>query len=63
VLRFTGIPNASYTVQYTASLPGTTWQRLTNFQAQTTTGLREAVDGNVGAGGKRFYRVVSPIQP
>jgi hypothetical protein len=62
-LRFPGTAYSSYTIQYKSALGTGGWTRLVNLPAQSTSGLREAVDASPPAGTNRFYRVVCPQQP
>jgi hypothetical protein len=65
-IRFTGIANSGYTLQYhTSLLAGGTgsniWARATDIAPQATTGVRQVTDSTSNS--TRFYRLITPIQP
>jgi hypothetical protein len=61
-IAFHGLAGSGYTVQYKDGLEQASWQKLQDFPPQVTTGSRQVVV-NVTPGSKRFYQVVTPIQP
>lgn len=62
-VRFTAMPNKSYTVQYTTNLQSGTWLKLSDVAAQSGAPRTLDVTDNSPGGGSRFYRVVTPQQP
>jgi len=63
IAHFYGIPGTNYTIQWTAELPTTNWQKLTNVIAPPAdfglgTGVVELVDPVTIS--NRFYRTVTP---
>jgi len=61
-VNFHGLAGSGYTVQYRDGLEAPTWQKLQDFPPQSTSGPRQ-VQTTVAPGSKRFYRVLTPIQP
>ncbi len=57
-LTFRAAAGKTYSVLYTDTLPGGSWQKLKDVDAQTATGDMQITDGPAGAG--RFYRLVTP---
>jgi hypothetical protein len=56
-LRFAGLPQSTYTVQYTGSLvPPITWTTLGS--ASVTNGIFQIVDPTAATAGQRYYRTV-----
>jgi len=49
-------------VQYRDGIESTTWLKLQDMPPQSTSGPRQIVTA-VAPGSKRFYRVVTPMQP
>ncbi len=63
-LRFTAVAGKTYTLLYSATLPGTgTWQRFVDVPAQGATQILVIPDGSVSDGAQRFYRIVTPAIP
>jgi hypothetical protein len=62
-LHFAAGIGQSYTVQYTTSLAGGIWLKLTDVPAQNSTQIIEISDPIVPGEGQRFYRIVTPAQP
>jgi hypothetical protein len=66
-IRFVGVANSGYTLQYQGSLSGgggtgsNIWIRATDIAPQSTTGVRQVTDSTSNP--MRFYRLVTPIQP
>jgi hypothetical protein len=60
-VSYEGIKGTSYTIQYRDELGTGTWQKLQDHPADTPSGRRQVVATMPPM--KRFYRVVSPIQP
>jgi lamin tail-like protein len=58
---FEGVAGSSYTIQCRDALEGATWQNLQHMPAQTNSGPREITVTPPPA--RRFYRVVTPMQP
>ncbi len=61
-INFKGLAGSGYTAQFKNGLEEGTWQKLQDFAPQSSTGPRQVV-ATVTPGAKRFYRVVTPIQP
>lgn len=61
-ISFEGLAGSGYTVQYKDELSAATWTKLQDVQPESTSGRRQ-VNVAVTPGPKRFYRVVTPIQP
>lgn len=62
-LRFQAAAGKSYSVLYRRE-PGTgAWQRLADFEAQSTASVREVIDPVPGEISQRFYRLVTPALP
>jgi hypothetical protein len=61
-VSFHGLAGSSYTVQSRDALESGTWQKLEDKPAQTNSGPRQ-VQTVVAPGTKRFYRVLTPMQP
>jgi hypothetical protein len=59
-VHFTARANKSYTVQFCANLGGG-WTKLADVSAEASDHAVTITDANPGA--RRFYRVVTPIQP
>jgi Bacterial Ig domain len=56
-LRFSGLPQSTYTIQYTGSLaPPVTWTTLGS--ASVTNGVFQIVDPTAGSAGLRYYRTM-----
>jgi hypothetical protein len=56
-LRFAGLPQSTYTVQYTDSLaPPITWTTLGN--ASVTNGVFQIIDPTAGGASQRYYRTM-----
>jgi hypothetical protein len=56
-LVFAGLPQSTYTVQYTGSLtPPITWTPLGSVSV--TNGVFQIVDPTAGGAGQRFYRAL-----
>jgi hypothetical protein len=60
-LRFSAVPNRSYTVQYADSPITGPWQKLADVPARPTRHTATVSDPNPGP--SRFYRVVTPMLP
>jgi hypothetical protein len=60
LLRFAGVSNRTYGVQFNDTLAVNTWMRLTNFVPRTNDFTNVIVDP--GFNGQRFYRAVTPAQ-
>jgi hypothetical protein len=58
-IRFDGVPDLTYRIQYTESLEPSTWQTLTS-QTADEFGLFEIVDTPPAGSRQRFYRSVFP---
>jgi hypothetical protein len=61
-LRFLAVSNRTYTVLYCDALQASAWLRLSNVLARTTNRVEVITDPNAG-NGRRFYRLVTPVQP
>jgi hypothetical protein len=64
-VRFTGVANSSYSLQYQMALAGggtssNLWTKVADVPAQPTTGLRQVIDNTTNP--RRFYRIVTPAQ-
>jgi hypothetical protein len=62
-VRFVAQVGQTYTVQYSASLPGGPWLKVSDVPAQSVTQTVEVTDPISAGTPKRFYRIVSPQQP
>jgi hypothetical protein len=61
ILRFTAMPDRSYTLQYSRQPRNAPWVNLTNFTTMTTN--RNLVIPHPAAGPtNRFYRFVTPME-
>jgi hypothetical protein len=60
-IRFTAMPNKSYTVQRRDSLVGGAWQKVADVLAEPAQRVVEVTDSANAE--QRFYRVVTPLQP
>ncbi len=61
-LDFESRSNRTYSVQFSESLEGSTWQSLSDIVARSTNHLERVLDLSP-SGGPRYYRVVTPWQP
>ena len=62
-LTLPAVAGRSYSVQYRDLTPSSLWQKLPpDLAARTTNWVAEVLDP-VGASQKRFYRLVTPLQP
>jgi hypothetical protein len=61
-VNFYGLAGSGYTVQFKNGLEGAGWLKLQDMPPQSTSGPRQVLT-TVAPGTKRFYRVVTPIQP
>ena len=61
-IQFTAQANVGYTIQYKNLLTDATWLHLTDIVAQTSAHPVDYID-IPGANTKRFYRIVTPLQP
>lgn len=59
---FEGLAGSGYTLLYQDDLVPGGWSKLQDFAPQTTSGPRQ-INSTLSPGAKRFYRVVTPIQP
>ena len=62
LLSFTGVPDFTYTIQFTDSLEPPNWQNLTVVTADGA-GAVEVIDGSPGTGPLRVYRAVRGVMP
>ena len=60
-LRFTSMPNVTYSLQYSTNLTNSPWLRLTNLAAQPGTNI-VTVNDYSSTNGHRYYRAVTPQQ-
>jgi hypothetical protein len=58
---FDRLAGSSYTVEYNLDARTDTWQKLQDLPPQANT-VRQEIITNTPAGGRRFYRVVTPMQ-
>ncbi len=63
LIRFSAMPNISYTLQYRTNLVQGQWNKLTNVAAQPGTNAVEILDPAAAASGRRYYRIATPQQP
>ena len=61
VIQFTAKANKSYTIQYKDALTNATWLKLADATSQVADHVVLQTDSNVLT--RRFYRVITPIQP
>jgi hypothetical protein len=61
LIRFTALPNRSYTIQYRDSLASGGWQKLVDITAEA--GERQVTHIDPVIAPERFYRVVTPASP
>jgi hypothetical protein len=62
-IRFTAVAGLSYTIQYRDSLTAGAWWKLADVLAQGATESVQVSDAGAGNSPRRYYRIVSPIQP
>jgi hypothetical protein len=62
LFNFPGVAQSTYTVQSQNSIPGSSWLKLTNFSAQSTSSVKQ-VTAPLNGSSSRYYRVVTPALP
>ncbi|MBN2507107.1 MAG: hypothetical protein JXQ71_10465, partial [Verrucomicrobia bacterium] len=61
-IQFEAMANVDYTILYRTNLSVGEWLELEDVPAQGTDHDVDVVDPNAGAGGSRFYRIVTPMR-
>ena len=61
LIRFVGVSNRTYTVQFSGGLLNSPWRALAHLTASPTNRLMEVLDPPVSS--NRLYRIVTPFQP
>jgi hypothetical protein len=62
-LQFVAVAQKSYTIEVCDSLPAGNWRKLSDIQAQPSTGVADVTDPQGSAEKARFYRLVVPASP
>jgi hypothetical protein len=62
-LRFNGVADRTYTVQYQNSLGVGNWLKLTNIPPPLVTGMMDVSVARATNSATRYYRVITPWQP
>ena len=63
LIRFSSMPDISYTLQYRTNLSQGTWLKLRDFAPQPGTNQVQYLDSAAGLPGPRWYRIATPQQP
>ena len=62
-LSFTAVAGIGYTVEYSGNPGAGLWHKLTDVAADPTSRIVTVIDPGAASAPRRFYRVVTPIQP
>jgi len=62
-IRFNGVADRTYTVQYRDSLVSGKWLKLTNAPPPLASGMMDVAVSPAATSGARYYRIVTPWQP